>query len=505
MAIDLKKFYGRFIEEAREHITQLNNCLATLQNGDPNPDVVNAIFRSAHTIKGSSRMLKLEPIAQTTHKLEDVLCALRDGSIAFNPQLGQTLHRAVDALSSQIERLAKNLEPADLPAVDTALCAELDLATQGKLPNPLPEAVPQPSVNPEKRSDVVPSSLQLKTADTVRVPLHKLDETIKLMGEVVSSHARLRQRLLDARQLERSIPPLAGNEPLRAQLRQFSQALKDDVQAQESLMHALHDKALVMRMLPLAIVFDPAGRMLRELAYSVGKQVECDIRGAEIELDRHIIDKLADPLIHLLRNAVDHGMETTQERLAAGKPALGRIRLSAWQDSGWVVIEVADDGGGIDLQKVRDKAVRKGIVSPENAHTLTEQEIIDLIFLPGFSTNALITDLSGRGVGMDVVKKCIVDDLQGQVSVSTALGSGTTISMRLPLSLAVMRVLTVSAGGLSFCFTAQNVVELLRIPRQAQIEVAGRQAVIIRNEFIPVQVLADLLQIPAQPVPPPKA
>ena len=210
-----------------------------------------------------------------------------------------------------------------------------------------------------------------------------------------------------------------------------------------------------------------------------------------------MIDKLADPIIHLLRNAIDHGLETPAARQAAGKPARGHIRLTAKQDGGWVVIEVADDGGGIPLAAVREKAVRRGILTAAKAATLSDQEAVDLIFLPGFSTSSIITDLSGRGVGMDVVKRCIVDDLQGVVSVQTRPGAGTSFELRLPLSLAVMRVLLLEVDGLPFGFTAQYVAELLRLPHAALLTVAERDAVIMRNEFVPVVALADLLRIPA--------
>lgn len=548
MAIDIRKFIARFVEEARDHIRRLGDGLAALEAGQADQEGINAIFRSAHTIKGSSRMLKLLPITDTAHKLEDVMGALRDGSIGFTPTLGQLLYRAVDALAAMVDKLAETSDGAQLPAADEALCAALAQAATGQLAAPaqtaatpvsaanaslipaaglnpchddvaaasaamqttlLPAAAGQPAdnaVQPAASSpQVAPAAAatapgpagvaepKLKAAETVRVRLTKLDELIKLMGEVVSSHARLRQRLHDIRVIEREL----ADSPAAAHLHQFSQALKDDVQVQEVLMDELHDKTLLMRMLPLAIVFEPATRLVRELARSVGKQVECVVTGTEIELDRQMIDKLSDPIIHLIRNAIDHGIEQPAQRVAIGKPAHGRLTLSARQDGGWVVVELRDDGAGISLAAVRDKAIRKGLVSVEKAAALTDQEAIDFIFLPGFSTSNIITDLSGRGVGMDVVKQTILDDLQGVVNVETRLGAGTTFSLRLPLSLAVMRVLLVQVDGLPFGFTAQYVAELLRLPQSALLTVAERNAVIVRNEFVPVVPLAELLRVPA--------
>ncbi|MDP2785593.1 MAG: hybrid sensor histidine kinase/response regulator [Sulfurimicrobium sp.] len=517
MALDIKKFIIRFVEEAREHIGRLSEGLDAMNRDSGDRENINAIFRSAHTIKGSSRMLKLTTITETAHKLEDILGALRDGSLSYRPELGSVLYQGVDAIAALVEHLAEGGDGASLPPVDEALCARLAQAASGGAPLVTPEmaAIPvvpeaviafpvvQPTAPPLvalQPAPVVPPptvEAKLKSADTVRVRLAKLDELIKLMGEVVSSHATLRQRLLDIRGIERE-SSAEGWVQHSVQLHQFALNLRDDVQSQELLMDELHDKALIMRMLPLAMVFDSAGRVVRDLAHFVGKQVECVVSGAEIELDRQMIDKLSDPVVHLLRNAIDHGLEMPEVRVAAGKPVQGRVTLSARQDGGWVVIEIADDGGGVPLDKVREKALRKGFVSADKAAAMSDQEVVDLIFLPGFSTSAIITDISGRGVGMDVVKQSIVDDLHGEVGVETS-SAGTTFALRLPLSLAVMRVLLVEVQGLPFGFTAQYVNELIRVPHEEMLTVVERHAVIIRNEFVPVVALADLLNVPQRP------
>lgn len=518
MALDIKKFVARFIEEARDHVARLGDGLDALERNPTDRENINTIFRSAHTIKGSSRMLKLITISDTAHKLEDVLGAMREGSLAYSSELGSLLYRGVDGLSAMVERLA---EGGELPAVDESLCNALAQAAKGESTGASvatasppessanqrtasPQIVAPPSSALPATEDSAQNSIveaKLKAPDTVRVKMNKLDELIKLMGEVVSSHARSRQRLIDIREIERmdfdAVSTAEGDRAvLKANLHRFALALRDDVLAQELLMDELHSKALIMRMLPLAIVFDPVGRMVRELANSVGKDVECIVSGSEIELDRQLIDKLSDPVVHLLRNAVDHGVEAPAVRQAAGKPVRGRITLSARQDGGWVVIEITDNGGGIPIEVIREKAVRKGFLAEEKAAVLSEQEVIDLIFLPGFSTSPIITDISGRGVGMDVVKRCIVDDLQGVVSVESRPGAGTTFALRLPLSLAVMRVLLVEVGGIPFGFTAQYVAELLRVPQSEILNVAERRAVIIRNEFVPVVPLEDMLRIP---------
>ncbi len=482
MALDIKRFTARFVDEARDHLRKVEDGLAALEANPADHETVNAIFRSAHTVKGSSRMLKLIPITETAHVVEDVLGALRDGSLAWSADLRRLLQQGVDAIAAQVDQVADGDAPGE---PDRGVCAALAAVLTGDGNEPAP-----PAALPPHTATEIPrqAEVKLKSADTVRVQLTKLDELIRLMGEVVSSHARLRQRLIDIRQIEREVE---GADP--SALGPFARDLREDVFSQELLMDELHAKALVMRMLPLSIVLEPASRLIRDLGRSLGKDVECQLTGTDIELDRQLIDRLNDPIVHLLRNSVDHGIEDAAIRRAAGKPAYGTIRLGARQDGGWVVIDVADDGGGLPLGAIRDKAVRKGLVSAEQAAAMPDSEAIDLIFSPGFSTSSIITEVSGRGVGMDVVKRTIVDDLQGVIGVETVPGKGTTFSLRLPLSLAVMRVLVVQAGGESFGFTAQYVAQLLDLPPDRLLNVTGRDAVVIDNEFIPVVSLAGLL------------
>lgn len=507
MALDIKKFIGRFVEEARDHINRLNEGLSQLDAGTRDAELINTVFRSAHTVKGSSRMLKLAGITDTAHHIEEILMQLRSGSLVYGAALGQLLHRAVDALADLVDALADNADAATLPAADADLCAALARAAIPSEPAPpdanleapatvalaafVAPAVPkQPVATPPTPVTAAAVEPTLKAAETVRIRLDKLDELVKLMGEVVSSHAALRQRLSDAHAMART----HAKAPLGTTLHDYALALSDDVLAQEALMVELHDTTLRMRMLPLAIVFEPASRLVREMARSVGKEVQCQVSGSEYELDRQMIDKLADPIIHLIRNSIDHGLEAPEKRLAAGKPAQGQLRINARADSGWMVIEVGDDGAGIAVEQVRNKAVKKGLVSADKAGTLSDQEVIDFIFMPGFSTASIITDLSGRGVGMDVVKRCVLDDLRGVIHVETRQGLGTTFALRLPLSLAVMRVLLVAVDGIPYAFTAQYVAELVRCQAKALLTVANRQVTILRNEFVPVVGLGSVLR-----------
>lgn len=498
MAIDVTKFIGRFVEEARDHLNRLNDGVAALERGDT--EIIHAIFRSAHTIKGSARMLKLTTLSETAHKLEDLLGALREKSILFSPPLSGLLHQGIDTLSALVELLAVSPDSSRLPPLDEALCSALAQAASGTPAVPTPQDPPPPPS--ASTGDPPLPEPQLKTAETVRVRLEKLDDLIKLMGELISSHDVLRQRLVEIN----ALTPQGAQE--HSPLHHIGRRLQEDLLTQQGLMDELHDKSLQLRMLPLAILFEPAARMTRDLGRSIGKQVECHIHGGEIELDRMLIDKLSDPVIHLIRNAIDHGLETPEARIANHKPPQGRITLTARQDGRWVVIEIADDGVGIPIEKVREQAVKKELVSAQNAAMLSEREIIDFLFFPGFSTKSRISELSGRGVGLDVVKQCVLHDLQGSISIANQPGRGATFTLRLPLSLAMMRVLLVESQGLTFGITAPHVAKLVRQPQETLMTVAERQVVIMDNEFIPIASLADLLRIPARwakPLPTPSA
>lgn len=490
MALNLEKFLLRFIDEAKDHLQQLSTGIAELEQSPADTELVNRLFRSAHTLKGSSRMLKLEPVSTTAHCLEELLSALRDGNLSFDlrhhPPL---LYEVVDALSSQVEHLARTRDPAQLDAADARLCAALEQAARQGTTDPV--ATPPPPVRQPVPPAEAPTDPALKTSDTVRVHRQRLDELINLMGEVVAGQNRLRHLQKDARQL-------VSGDDLPAPWNGFIRDFRETVQAQELLVEELHDRALQLRMLPLGTLFDSVGHTVRDMARALGKQIDCKVTGAQIELDRQMIDQLADPLIHLLRNALDHGIEPPAERIEQNKPERGTIHLRAWQDGSWVVLEISDDGRGISLEAVRAKALSKNLVTAEQLDSMSDQETIGLIFTPGFSTSSLITDMSGRGVGMDVVKNTVEDRLQGQVSVHTRAGQGSGFQLRLPLSLAVMRVLLFAAAGQELGVTAQYISELIRIPREELLQFADRRVIRLRNEFVPVLDLAELIDLPAR-------
>ncbi|MDP3535186.1 MAG: response regulator [Halomonas sp.] len=492
MALDIRRFIQRFVEEAADHLPRLREGISALEQGHADREQINELFRAAHTLKGSSRMLKLAPITALAHSTEELLSALRDGSLTASPTVTSLLNQAVDGLSDFVSQLAQGATGDDLPAADEALCNALEQAALQTQPLPSTPA-PPPPVTPSapSTSTALTTESELRLSDTVRVRLDRLDDVIRLMGEVLSGHHHLHTLVDQARALSTTLPA-EQQVPFHA----FHRELKDSVLSHDSLMNDLHDRALQMRMLPLSVVFDPLAHMSRELAQSLGKQVDCRLRGAEIELDRQMIDRLSDPLIHLLRNALDHGFEPPAERVASGKSPRGKLVIEAWQDADWVMVEMHDDGAGIALDAVRQKALAKQLVSEEQLNTLSEQETLELIFLPGFSTKSMITDFSGRGVGLDVVKRTVMDELNGDLQLTSERGSGTRFTLRLPLSLAMMRVLLISVGGVTLGVTAPYVSELVECSPDSFIDAAGQRTLILRNEFVPVVSLAQLLELP---------
>lgn len=496
MALDIKKFIHRFIDEAREQLRMLEEGLGQLgaQNGDS--ELVNSLFRAAHTLKGSSRMLKLLSISDTAHSLEDVLGALRERKIGLDDATRDLMLEAVDNLGNLVEHLASQPDPASLPEKSVSLCQRLSRAASGDAAAPLADTAEFAPAQPPTETRPGP---MLRSADSVRLKLDSLEQLIRLMSEVTISQAGLRELLDDARQLARNWDATSlhsGNDSrLFADYQQLYQNLRDLIGAQESLVQNLHEQSLSLRMLPLTQILEPARKLVRELGRELEKPVELQILGEDIELDRLLIEQLTEPVQHLLRNALDHGLENAAQRQAAGKNAKGLIRIHARQDGGWVSIDISDDGAGLNVDKIRQKALRQQLFTEEELAKKSSAELKNLIFLPGFSTSSLITELSGRGVGLDVVKRN-VEELQGMIEVTSTEGGGTTFNLRLPLTLAMLRILLVEAGNHLLAFTAQHVVEMIYVDEQAMLDIAERQVFVLRNEFIPVFEPATLIGLP---------
>jgi len=492
MAIDLKKFVLRFIDEANGHLQTVKEGAFSLSSGENVDAQIGEMFRAAHTLKGGARMLKLQSIADVTHQLEEILSELRDKKLEPDQNLGTLILQATDDISRQLDQLTASEGTNNLPPADAQLCERLARASRGEMGDEPVQAKVVPAEKPVVALDMAESGL--KQAGSVRVKLEKLDDLINILGEVVASHDRLEQQVQSLSNIGPRLAHMDADQ-LRQEILQFSRQLKEDFQVQHLQMYELYDVATTIRMLPVSMLFEPVSQQVRELAASLNKQVDCRILGGEVEIDRQLIDRLSEPLTHLLRNAVDHGLCEAPERLAAGKSARGTITLTTQQDGRGILLRVEDDGRGLDYPAIRAKAVARGLVSADVVDQLSELECNELIFHPGFSTSKIVTELSGRGVGLDIVRKTIVTDLQGTLQVHSRPGQGTTFIIRLPISLAMMRILQFEQQNHLFGLAAQYVVEVVKCSREEIRDIADRPAIILHNEFIPVISAAEILRI----------
>lgn len=526
MAFDHSKFLARFVEEAREHCTRISDGLLNLEKTPGDNEMINGLFRSAHTIKGSSRMMKLTGVTELAHKMEDVLDAVRGGKITLAESVSDALFRGVDALLAMLEKITSGDTSPEAPE---ALCDELAKAAtaESELPkhSEKPEKPEMTKVSdftqslPEKPASVVDSTLAPTVSkgsktDYLRVDATKLDDLIRLMGEIVSEHGRFRRYIGKLREFERAAArhnkeieeQLTGGNyetsalietgaSLQLLLRQTVRAMSDASLMQDHLVGDLQETSLKMRMQPLSTVFEPLRRTVRDLAREHGKEMDFVVEGGETELDRKIIDRIGDSLMHMIRNSLDHGLGTSEERIAVGKSPRGTIILSAFYDSGCVTISLSDDGKGLSIEKIREKALARRLFDADVLANMSKAEITDLIFMPGFSTSPIITDLSGRGVGMDVVRKSIVEELKGTIAIESREGVGTTFLLRLPLNLAVFPLFLVSSGGKVCAMPATSLVEMLSVHRSEVIEIVNKRAIRLREQIIPVENLSGILKL----------
>jgi len=538
MAIDPAKFLARFVEEALDHCSRISAALLTLEQSPGDMETLNGLFRSAHTIKGSARMLKQLGVAELAHRMEDVLDAVRGGRIPLAAALSDLLFRTVDALAAMLDRISAD---GDSGAAPDALCEELSRAAGEKGAQPAsPQDTPAPEVAaPRGETEPVPAITSVTNGSSApdhcgvtgsappaatthqseyfRINAAKLDDLIRLMGEIVSEQGRARKHAARLREIEhasarfveelaeqpgkggtsagRREALLAAGQALQFSLRQSVAAICATSLMQDHLTADLQETSLALRMLPIATVFEPLRRTVRELAREFGKEIDFLVDGGETELDRKIIERIGDPLLHMIRNSLDHGLEGPEERRAAGKTPKGSLVLSAFYDGGCVTLSLRDDGRGISIDRVREKALAKGLYRADTLAAMTRSELTNLIFLPGFSTSAIITDLSGRGVGMDVVRKNVVDELKGSITTETEEGKGTTFLLRLPLNLAVFPLVLVSVGGKVCALPATSVCEMLAVACTDIIQIVNKRAIRLREQLIPVEQLSAILNV----------
>lgn len=537
-----------FLVESYENLDQLDKDLLELEESPNDKAKLSSVFRSIHTIKGTSGFLAYPKLEKVAHVGENLLVKLRDGELLLNSEITSGLLSMVDAIRSmlcsieagsgegeetfapliaELERLKsaesgevaaadgvqpteipvedvveelRSSEPEDSPApvVDTPTAEAISADAKPQTPEPAAqkpaelEVVPKAAAEPTspkpkavaaspKPSDATSAEGKDKpavangiTESTIRIEVGLLDKLMNLVGELV----------------------LARNEIMQCGEKSEDTALAAASQRVNLITTELQEGVMKTRMQPIQNAWSKLPRVVRDLSKSCGKQVQVKMEGAETELDKTILEAIKDPLTHIVRNSVDHGIESADVRLAAGKPAEGTLLLRAYHEGGQVNIEIIDDGGGISVDRVREKAVEKGLVSEEQAAALTDREASQLILLPGFSTAATVTNVSGRGVGMDVVKTN-VEKIGGTLDINSVTGEGTTLRIKIPLTLAIVPALVVTCDEDRFCIPQVNLLELVRLDGdkvKSQIEVLHSVPVYrLRGQLLPLVYLDEEL------------
>jgi two-component system chemotaxis sensor kinase CheA len=603
--MDMNQYLDMFIEEAKEHLQAINSNLLQLENDPENIQIVNEIFRSAHTLKGMAATMGFEDMASLTHEAENVLDLLRNNKLKLNSDIMDVIFQSVDLIESMvlnimeggdgsadvstpvkklraivsgealelqenkmetaqpelseasgrdhgldeyaltvlkqskeagnhlfwirvtlkedcvlkaaraymvfdqleshgevikstpsvedienerfdqsfevvyitmqsienIRKIIENISEIKEVEIETIALKEPTPANEGSASK---EVAAASSPAEEKQAEQPAAVKKVSTAGkTIRVDIERLDILMNLFSELVIDRGRLEQL---AREIGKS-------------------ELQETVEHMSRISGDLQNIILTMRMVPVEQVFNRFPRMVRDLAKDLNKKVNLEIFGAETELDRTVIDEIGDPLVHLLRNSLDHGIESPAERLKAGKPEEGTIELRAYHSGNHVFIEVRDDGAGINKEKVLKKAIERGIVKPANADSLTDKQIYELLFASGFSTADVISDISGRGVGLDVVKSKI-ESLGGNVTVDSVRGQGTTFLIQLPLTLSIISAMLVQVQNEKYAVPLSSIIETA-VFRKDQIMMAHRQKVIdFRGRVVPLVSLKDIFQVP---------
>ncbi len=482
-----------FINESREHIEAAEAGLLELENNPEDQETLNRIFRSFHTIKGMSGFLNLMDINKLAHAAENLLDMARKGQLRLVGAFSDATFASIDMLKSIISLLEKAINdqtPYTASSNLDGLLAVLHDCASGKIKAdsaPICDAAPktekpQPlSETDDHKIDTLltgekePASASAATASAVtaekiKVSTVRLDELINMTGELAVAQLMISEQ----------VGKTCDNDS----------DLYRSVSHQNKIVRQLQELSMSMRMVTVEGVFQKMARLVRDLSKKAGKNIDFVCSGEDTELDRTLVDKLTDPLVHMMRNSVDHGVENAQERQAKGKSEQGKITLSAYHQAGSIVIEIADDGKGLNRDKILKKAVEKGLV--QKGQELPDEDIFKLIFLPGFSTADKITDVSGRGVGMDVVRKNI-ESLSGKIDIHSTQDKGTTFVIRLPLTLAIIDGQIVTVGSYRYIIPINSIIHSLK-PTADQISTVQNQAqmVIIRGQLMPLVPLYKL-------------
>jgi two-component system chemotaxis sensor kinase CheA len=457
-----------FLIESNENLNRLDSEIIELEQRPTDKELLASVFRTIHTIKGTCGFLGFPLLEGITHHAENLLSLLRSGERQPSGRVVALILECLDAT----RKILTSIEATEKEGPDEyqGLVERLTMAVQSPVEEPQAAA-------PADSPPVEAGKISAASESAIRVDVGLLDKLMNLVGELV----------------------LARNQVLQFTTQKEDGALNATAQRLNLITTELQGNVMKTRMQPIGVVWSKLPRMVRDTAHACGKMVRLDRDGSDTELDKTIIEAIKDPLTHLVRNCCDHGIETPEERVRAGKPPYGTVALKAYHEGGQVNIEVADDGAGVDVARVKAKAIEKGLIRPEQAERMSEHEALHLLFLPGFSTARTVTNVSGRGVGLDVVR-CNIERIGGIVDVSSIVGQGTVIRLKIPLTLAIIPGLVVVSGGERFLIPQASLLELIRIEGESagRIErVHGTPVYRRRGRLLPVAFLNDVLGLEA--------
>ena len=497
---EMEEIVDDFLVEADELIESLDVNLVKLENSPGDLDLLNEIFRAAHTIKGTSSFLGFEQVTNLTHKMEDILNKLRKSEFAVTPTIMDVLLQSLDILKQLLVNVREgNQEEVNLTDITARLEAVLtggDSESSVSQTNvasgpPVSEEVassPKPAENIKSAAEVnrpetgpAPERAKTKKAadQTLRVDVERLDALVNLMGEIVLGRNSLQQALNKLNLDHDGADEFEG--------------LNRAASAIDFITSELQLAVMKMRMQPIGKVFGRFPRQVRDLTRESGKEIDLEMSGETTELDKSVIEEIGDPLMHIIRNSCDHAIELPEIREAKGKPRRGTVKLSAFQEGSNIIIRIEDDGKGLDVEAIKAKAVERGLANRADVDRMPDKEVFRFIFNAGFSTAKVVTDVSGRGVGMDVVRSNI-EKLNGLIELESATDVGTTLTIKLPLTLAIVQGLLVESDDEVYVLPLSSVYETVRKEHANIYYINQRPVLRLRDEIIPVINLGDILR-----------
>ena len=496
MAIDKTRFLTQFKAETRDHLARLNQGILGLEKAPRDAETLQRLMKEAHTVKGSATMMGFASIAEIAHKMEDGFEAAQGRPLTLAKDDYDLLFECLDVIESLLEgtavRKARSLDATYVADLVRRLAEAF--APDRPQPDVSKTRTPQSEVkdaagSPSKPPGAAPEVRPIADEESLRVEVSTLNGLMNLSGELLIAKIRLSdlvKRLVE--RAERSVEVDREVGDLVGQLNAVDETIR-------MIVSDMQERTLSLRMVAVANLFQSFPRAMRDLANQHGKDIGFEIKGEETHLDKAIIDRMRDPLMHLLRNAVDHGIEDPQTRLNRGKSAQGLIRLIASRTGSQVVLEVSDDGDGIDLDKVRQQAVRKGLISRAAADSMTADQVYNLLFTPGFSTREAVTETSGRGVGLDVVRSEIIH-LKGTIEIESRVGAGTRFILKLPLTLSIAEALLVACGDDVFAVPMDAIQETTRIGPEEVESVETQEVMTLRGQITPLVRIHQVFSLP---------